>query len=225
MTIKLVRDSRRSAVGSLLPATPNGLPRTKRDSTQCRSRFSNPVRVIRIGAVLCALIGAIAFSGNAHAQSKVGWVDLDRILNEYEEFRTAEELFRQDAAIWEAEFDSVQEVYFVRVEEYQRQKLLLSEDTRRRRELELGELERNVIQIKMQFEKQAEQRRNELTNPILQRIQEVVEGVATEEDYDYIMNASQIYMTANGLQFAPIMYAKKKLDLTDRVFEELAKLK
>ena len=180
---------------------------------------------MRIGIVLCALIGSMAIAGNAHAQSKVGWVDLDRILNEYEEFRQAEDLFRQDAAVWEAEFDSVQEEYFVRVEEYQRQKLLLSEDTRKQREQELGELERSVMQIKMQFEQEAEKRRNELTNPILQRIQDVVEGVATEEDYDYIMNASQIYMTPNGLQFAPIMYAKKKLDLTDRVFEELAKLK
>ena len=49
--------------------------------------------------------------------------------------------------------------------------------------------------------------------------------VATDEDYDFVFNASQIYMTPAGIQFSPIMYAKKKLDLTDRVFEELAKLK
>jgi len=181
---------------------------------------------LRIGlAVVIGTLSIVAMADSADAQSKVGWVDLDRILAEYEEFRTAEELFRQDAALWEADFDSVQEIYFTKVEDYQKQRLLLSEDTRKQREQELADMERSVITVKTQLEQKAEQRRAELTNPILQRIQEVVELVATEEDYDYIINASQIYMTPNGLQFAPIMYAKKKLDLTDRVFEELGKLK
>jgi outer membrane protein len=174
-----------------------------------------------IPAVLLLVLAA----PEAGAQSKVGWVDLDRILAEYDEFAEAEDLFRADAVIWEADFDSVQEEYFTRLEDYQRQRLLLSDQTRQEREQELAAMERTVLDTKTRLEQMAENRKAELTTPILQKIQDVVERVATDEDYDFILNASQIYMTPQGLQFSPIMYAKKRLDLTDRIFEELDKLK
>lgn len=185
------------------------------------------VRMLIRGFLIALVIG-IALTGSADkvlAQGKVGWVDLDRILAEYAEFKEAEDLFRKDAAIWEAEFDSLQTVYFDKLEEYKKQQLILNEERRKQKEDELKALEQSVMESKTRLEGQAEKRRAELTNPILQKIQEVVQAIATNEDYDFIFNASQIYMTPQGVQFAPIMYAKKKLDITDRVFEELAKIK
>lgn len=190
-------------------------------SHKTRTRRTAPI-VLTFGFAILAIMSS---APDAQAQSKVGWVDLDRILSEYSEFKEAEDLFRADAASWEADFDSIQEVYFTRLEEYQRQRLLLSEQSRNDREDELASMERDVLQTKATLERQAEQRKAELTTPILQKIQEVIEKVATDEDYDFILNASQIYMTPGGLQFSPIMYAKKRLDLTDRIFEELERLK
>jgi len=178
---------------------------------------------------MISMIGLLVIGlwpGAALAQSgKIGWIDLDRILRDYEEFKEAENLFQKDALIWEADFDSLQNEYFTKLEDYKRQRLLLSEATRKEREDELGRMEQNLLQVKAQYEQQAEARRAELTTPILKKIQDVVQQVAVNEDYDYVLNGSQIYMTAAGIQFSPIMYAKDKLDLTDRVFQELAKLK
>lgn len=184
-------------------------------------------RLLIQGFLIALVIGLtlIGSAKTAQAQGKIGWVDLDRILAEYAEFKEAEELFRKDAAVWEAEFDSLQGVYFDKLEDYKKQQLILNEERRKQREDELKGLEQSVLEAKGRLEGQAEKRRAELTNPILQKIQEVVQGIATNEDYDFIFNASQIYMTPAGIQFAPIMYAKKKLDVTDRVFEELAKIK
>lgn len=183
-------------------------------------------RLVRWGLIALVVAWAVAgMTGTAQAQGKIGWVDLDRILGEYAEFKEAEELFRKDASVWEAEFDSLQEVYFTRLEDYKKQQLILNEERRQQREDELKALEQTVMETKSRLEQQAEKRRAELTNPILQKIQEVVQTIATNEDYDFVFNASQIYMTPAGIQFAPVMYAKKKLDITDRVFEELAKIK
>ncbi|MBI3873233.1 MAG: OmpH family outer membrane protein [candidate division Zixibacteria bacterium] len=178
-----------------------------------------------LGLAIVVLTFVVGLPHDARAQGKMGWVDLDRILSEYKEFQTAEDQFKKDAATWEANFDSAQEVYFGKVEDYKKQQLLLSEQTRKTREDELAAMEKSLMDTKSQLESQAEKRRSELTNPILQKIQDVVKKVATDEDYDFVFNASQIYMTPAGIQFAPIMYAKKKLDLTDRVLEELGKLK
>lgn len=186
-------------------------------------------RTTKSRAALWILAGLLALAwpmSPVHAQSgKIAWIDLDRILRDYEEFKEAENLFQKDALVWEADFDSLQNVYFTKLEEYRRQRLLLSEASRKEREDELGRMEQNILQVKAQYEAQAERRRAELTTPILKKIQDVVQQVAVNEDYDYVMNGSQIYMTAAGIQFSPIMYAKDRLDLTDRVFQELAKLK
>ncbi|GAB4315696.1 MAG: hypothetical protein Kow0074_03410 [Candidatus Zixiibacteriota bacterium] len=161
----------------------------------------------------------------AAAQSgKIGWVDLDRILREYEEFKEAENLFQKDALVWEAEFDSIQNEYFTKLEDYRKQRLLLSEASRKEREEELAMMEQNLFDTKARFEADAERRRAELTAPILKKIQDVVQRVAVDEDFDYVLNSSQIYTTPVGIQFSPIMYAKDRLDLTERVFEELSKL-
>lgn len=161
----------------------------------------------------------------AAAQSgKIGWVDLDRILSEYDEFKEAENLFQKDALAWEADFDSLQNEYFSKLEDYRKQRLLLSETSRKEREDELSGLEQQLFETKNRYEAQAEQRRAELTAPILKKIIDVVQKVAVNEDFDYVLNSSQIYTTPEGLQFSPIMYAKDRLDLTERVFEELSKL-
>lgn len=176
-----------------------------------------------LGALVMVVIGLSPTIANA--QGKVGWVDLDRILGEYSEFKEAEELFRKDATVWEAEFDSLQEVYFTKAEDYKKQQLILNEERRKQREDELIQLQQSLKDTETRLAGQAEKRKAELTNPILQKIQDVIESIATNEDYDFIFNVSQIYMTPMGVQFSPVMHAKKKLDITDRVFEELAKLK
>lgn len=185
------------------------------------TRFSSWVMVLGMIVGVCMVFAP----QQAAAQSgKIGWVDLDRILQEYEEFKEAENLFQKDALLWEAEFDSLQNEYFTKLEEYRKQRLLLSEASRKEREEELALMEQNLFETKTRFEADAERRRAELTAPILKKIQDVVQRVAVEEDFDYVLNSSQIYTTPVGIQFSPIMYAKDRLDLTDRVFEELSKL-
>lgn len=174
---------------------------------------------------LAAMFVWIGGTNTASAQGKIGWVDLDRVLSEFNEFKEAEDLFRKDAASWEAEYDSLQGDYYNKLDDYQKKQLVLTEERRKQIEADLKTMQQTLSEAEGRLKGQAEKRRAELVNPILQKIHDVVNKIATDEDYDYVLNASQIYMTANGLQFAPIMYAKKKLDITDRVFEELAKLK
>jgi outer membrane protein len=190
-------------------------------------KMSKMLRMTRTGfRLLLVAFGIVLCATAAHAQSgKIGWIDLDRILNEYPEFQEAEALFEKDAVLWEADFDSLQTEYFDRLEDYRRQRLLLSEPSRKEREQELATMEQNLMETKLRLEQEAERRRAELTTPILQKIQDVVQQVAVNEDYDYVMNSSMIYRTPGGIQFSPIMYAKDRLDLTDRVFEELNKLR
>lgn len=184
-------------------------------------------RLTRIAVMLLLAVGVgiMLNAAPAAAQSgKIGWVDLERILSEYDEFKEAENLFQKDALAWEADFDSLQNEYFTKLEDYRKQRLLLSETSRKEREDELTSLEQQLFDTKNRYEAEAERRRAELTAPILKKIMDVVQKVAVNEDFDYVLNSSQIYATPEGQRFSPIMYAKDRLDLTERVLEELSKL-
>ena len=98
--------------------------------------------------------------------------------------------------------------------ELESQRLLLSDEKRKEKESKLRENKEEYQQYVNQIfgpAGKAEQRNIELTKPLLEKINTILEKVANEGGYDYIFDA------ANG----NIAFAKKEFDLTDIVLEEL----
>ncbi len=162
---------------------------------------------------LCVCLAAPA----AQAEGKLGYVDSFRIRNEFNEFAEAQKQFDEEVAVWQAELDSLRQELEADAEEFQRQRLILSEEAKQRREDELRQAEQAFQQRTNQVfgpNGQAEQLNSDLVEPILEKINAVLEKVAIENNYDYIFDA------VNG----NIAYAKKEFDLTDKVLEELNRL-
>ncbi len=164
-----------------------------------------------IAVTVCVLVPA------ALAEGKIGYVDSFRIRNEFKEFAEAQLEFDKEVAIWEAELDSLRQELEVDAEEFQRQRLILSEEAKQRREDELRQREREFQSRTNEVfgpNGQAEQLNARLVEPILDKINAVLEKVAIENNYDYIFDAVE----------GNIAYAKKEFDLTDMVLEELNRL-
>ena len=139
------------------------------------------------------------------------------MLKEFKEFAEAQANFDKEIAVWQAGLDSVRQELEAAAAEYQRQRLILSEDARTRKEDELRTAEQKFQeQTNALFgpDGQAERRNAELVKPILEKINAVLEKVAIENNYDYIFD------TVNG----NIAYSRKELDLTDKILAELNKL-
>ena len=157
-------------------------------------------------------------SGISFSQvGRIGYIDSMRLRTEYKEFTEAQVKFDKEVVEWEAQADSMKKEIDSLQTEFDKIKLILSEEKKKERENFLDE--KNLAYNKFTEEIFApggkiEKRNAELTKPILDKINQVLEKVALENNFDIIFDS------VNG----NIAYAKKTIDLTDKVLEELEKL-
>ncbi|KPL05427.1 MAG: hypothetical protein AMJ73_00910 [candidate division Zixibacteria bacterium SM1_73] len=156
-------------------------------------------------------------SSTSSQEGKIGYVDSMRLRTEFKEFADAQAKFDQEVTAWQKEIDELGKVIDSLVADSAKYSLVLSEAKRKEkndylisRRLEYGQLTNDIFGPNGR----AEKKNAELTKPILDKINLVLEKIATDENF--IM----IFDSVNG----NIAYAKKNLDLTDLVLEELKKL-
>ncbi len=158
-----------------------------------------------------AVVMSLALSSSAQV-GRFGYVDSDKIFLEYKEWNRAQEEFNQAYKAWDDEAKEMQKTLEEMEDEFDRQKLILSEEKKKEREA--------AIEAKQQaldaFTREifgpggaAERKNNTLVKPLLDKINAAIEKVATEENYDFIFNST-------GLA-----YAKKEYDITDKILEAL----
>ena len=148
---------------------------------------------------------------------KSGFINSLRLRTEYKEFTDAQDKFDKDVAMWQAELDSMKVEMDSLEGELDKQILLLSEQRRK-------EKEKIIKDKKLKYKKYStevlgpdgkiERRNAELVKPIYDRIRLVLERIAREGNYSFIFDSVE----------GNIAYADRKLDLTDKVLEELNKL-
>lgn len=167
------------------------------------SRF---FRMLLLGIGLTALL-----SGAAMAQ-KSAFIDSEKIQANYKEWVTAQEQFNTEFKAWEEEAAQMETDLRTMIDEYEKQKLILSADKKLEREAAIGAKDQALASFTREISSpggRAERRMNELVKPLYEKITAAIEKVAIEEDYDFVFNS------------AGLAYAKKELDITDKVIEIL----
>ncbi|MCI0452302.1 MAG: OmpH family outer membrane protein [Candidatus Latescibacteria bacterium] len=167
--------------------------------------------VMSIGAFV-VLTGAAV---SALAQEvKIGYIDSIKIFAENKETQEAERLYRQDVQQWEAQKQRMEQELARMGDELTAQSPMLSEEKKMERRLEMN---RKMDEYKRFMEETfgdnglAAKRNKELTQPIVDKINRIIEALAIELEY------TMVFDVAN----ANIVYADKKLDLTDLVLTRL----
>jgi outer membrane protein len=167
---------------------------------------------------LIVVLAAIVFTtggGDVLAQEiKFGYIDSQRIFMEYRETQEAERVYKKEVDQWKAEAATMEQEIARLQEELRAQSLMLSEEKQKEKKLELDKkLEDYQRFVAETFgdEGIAAQRNRELTQPIVDRINRILEKMSEEEGF------SMVFDIAN----ANIVYAKKEFDLTERVLEQL----
>jgi outer membrane protein len=178
-------------------------------------------KVILLSTMLYFLIGpSLIFwaSETSSQEGKIGYVDSMRLRTEFKEFTDAQTEFDKDVEAWQEELDQMQKnVIDSLVADSAKYSLVLSEPQKKEKNEYLKSKRQEYQKLVNDIfgpGGRAEQRNAELTKPILDKINQVLEKIATEENF--IM----IFDSVNG----NIAYAKENLDLTDLVLEELNKL-
>lgn len=156
------------------------------------------------------VLGIVCFS---FAELKIGYIDSDRILKEYEGTKEAESKLQKEYAKWEQEATERQKKMLEMKDQLEKQSLLLSAE--RKKEIE-SELEREKIEynkfLQEKFGQEGEyaKKYQELVKPIMEKVNKILDKLAKNENYDFIFDAR------SGL-----VYAKKAYDVTEKVLQAL----
>ena len=171
--------------------------------------------VFLLAAVMISSVCVAAYAQTG--EIKIGYIDSQRIFAEYRETQEAEQLYQKEVDQWKAEAEAMEQEIAKMQEELRAQSLMLSEEKQREKKLELDKkLEEYQRFVGETFGEDglAARRNRELTQPIVEKINQILERLSETEGY------SLVFDIAN----ANIVYAKKEFDLTDTVLEELGKV-
>jgi outer membrane protein len=156
--------------------------------------------------VFAALLGAAA---PALAQSKVGFVSLERILREAPAAQRAQKKLEQEFSKRGQELSKLAEQLKKLQEGLDRNSVTMSESDRQKREREFGELNRDFQRKQREFNEDVAQRRSQELSEVIQRANLAVKQIAEAEKLDVV------------LQNEHVVWASPRIDITDRVIKAL----
>lgn len=174
------------------------------------------MKKINLVVMITALIVATSFNVSAQLQNqRIGYVDTDYVLNNIPEYKDAQEELNALSQKWEKEvkalYDQVEKMY----KDYQTEAVLLPADLKRKREEDILKKEKEAKDLQMKYfgaEGDLFKKRNELVQPIQEKIYNAMLEIAETKNYAFIFDK------ASG---ATMLYANPRLDLSDEVLDQV----
>ncbi len=154
-------------------------------------------------------------AGSLSAQTLIGYINSETIMQALPEAIDAQRSLDALVTQWEGELQKMQSEWKRKFDEYDRKKLILTEQTRAETERQLRELDQSITDYRnKKFGQSGELflKQNEVMKPIQNKMFQVLEEVAKEDGYDYIFDKSGEIL---------LMYANSKLDLTQKVLARM----
>lgn len=146
------------------------------------------------------------FSLSAQAQ-KIAFVDVQEILDNIVEYQEAQTELDRMANTWRQEIAQEYDIIKGMYNRYQAEQVLLSEEARGQREEEIMNKEKAVRDMQRErFGPEGDlfKRRQELVQPIQERVYAAIESYANDRGYDFIFDRS----SDSGMIFSNATYNK-----------------
>lgn len=160
------------------------------------------------------LLSLLAFS-SVHAQQSIAYVDIAAIMKELPEAQEAQRMLDATVDKWQKELREMEDEWQAKFNDYDKRKLILTEQGRARAEKELQELDARIMDYRDQkFGQDGELFKEEdrLMRPIQDLVFSQVEQLAKELGYDYVVDKSGGVM---------IIYANPEHDLTMQAIDRI----
>lgn len=167
-----------------------------------------------IGFIPFMVVLLLIVPGLSSAQPvKIGYIDLERIRQSYQGFRDAEAEFQKAAKAVQDQVQARQQQVELMKQQHEARKTMLTPERRQQEEGNIVREEQDLLQFIQSSQMELAQQEADLTRPLQETIFAVVQMIAKEENYTYILDASTL------IYVDPL----KAQDLTSRVLEELEK--
>jgi outer membrane protein len=162
----------------------------------------------------CILL-LLVFSSLSYGQMKIGYVDSDAIMDKLPDAQDAKQKLDAFVQEWQGELNKIENTWKTKYDDYEKRKLIMTDQTRTELEAELVKLEKQISEYReKKFGTNGEmfQKQDELMKPVQNKVFSAIKEVAQEEDYDYVFDRSGDIL---------LLYAKDKYDITVKVLNKL----
>ena len=161
------------------------------------------------GVTLLAALTPLVASGQNDL--KIGYVNAQAIIAESSEAASVEDQFQREMVPWEGELQSLQVELENLMQQYQSQQATMTPENRAGRE-ELILRKQQEFQTRAQeIESLASNRRQELVQPLMEKINLIIEDIRQQGNYTFIFDSSAgVFLSAD-----------ESFDLTEQVIQRL----
>jgi outer membrane protein len=152
-------------------------------------------------------IALLSFSVGVLAESKIGFVNSQKILNDAPQAAKAKKKIEKDFEKRDQDLQRIAKQLQGMQENLDKNAVTMAESERRTKEREFGELNRDFQRKQREFREDLSQRQNEEMASIFERVNKIIKQIAEAEKYDII--------------FQEAVYANPRIDITDKVIKAL----
>ena len=152
-------------------------------------------------------MGAFSAATAAQAESRVGYVNLERILRDSAPAVRAQKKLELEFAKRDQELSKLADQLKRLQDTLEKNAVTMSESERTKREREFADLNREFQRKQREAREDFNQRRNEELSGVIERANRAVKQIAEAEKYDVI--------------FQEAVWASPRIDITDKVIKAL----
>ncbi len=157
----------------------------------------------------------VIFSVPSFAQLKIGYVDSNTIMDNLPDAQDARQKLDALVKDWQAELNKKEADWKAKYDDYEKRKLIMTDQTRSEMETELMNMEKDISDYReKKFGTNGElfQKQDELMKPVQNKIFTAIQEIAQDENLDFVFDRSGDVM---------LLYAKEEYDITNKVLDKL----
>lgn len=158
------------------------------------------------------VLGTLGFAAQAHAEEKIGYVDMARAFNELEDSKTAKDQLKKDFDGKQKQLDESQNKLKAKKDEFDAKSAMMKPEVKQQKQEELQKDFAALQQTYMNLQQDLSKREGALVQDITRKLRKVVEKVGDRESYVMILDIGET-----------VLYYKRHHDITDQVIREYNK--
>jgi outer membrane protein len=153
--------------------------------------------------IIAGILSAFVFTNSAIAQTKIAYIDMQQLIQAMPETKSADTALQKFGNELQQQVTAAQQQYQQNLISYQQQSDSLSDAIKEIKTKELSNQQKNLQDLSQTAQDSYTQKQTELLQPILEKAKKIINEVAKEKGYSYVIDNSQnilvAYPTADDL--------------------------
>ncbi len=141
--------------------------------------------------IVVALVFFVATTGFVHAQAKIAHINVQQLLSEMPEMKSAEAELKKLQETYRADIESSMTELKNKYTLYQNEAATKSEEENQKRAVELQGFERNIQEAQQAAQQELQKKQGELLGPISEKAKVAIEKVAAAQGVDYVVDSTE----------------------------------